>query len=221
MSNSSLEKKGGVMPTHAQDRDVELHRRLYSPSSKEPSIVDVPPMTFLMVNGVGDPNTSQQYKDAIEALYALSYTLKFAIKHADKVDYQVSMLEGLWWSDELDAFLAGARDAWRWTMMVRQPAAVTPERLEEARAEAARKKNLAALPGVRLEPFHEGLAAQIMHIGPYTAEAPTIQKLHDFIHAQGGDFDGRVQKHHELYLGDPRRAAPEKLKTVIRQPFTK
>lgn len=204
------------MPTHPQDHDAELRKQLYNPSSKQPSLIDVPPMSFLMVDGIGDPNTSQQYKDALEALYALSYTLKFAIKHAEKVDYQVSMLEGLWWSDTMDVFLTGARDAWRWTMMVRQPSIVTPDWMARALEEVRRKKDLPALPGVRLETFHEGLSAQIMHIGPYAAEAPTIQRLHDFIHAQGGKLDG---KHHELYLGDPRRAAPEKLKTVIRQPF--
>ena len=178
-------------------------------------------MSFLMVDGLGDPNTSQPYMDAVEMLYAMSYTLKFSIKRAEKVDYQVSMLEGLWWSDSMDAFLAGSREEWRWTMMVRQPAAVTPEWVERAREEVQRKKALPGLSGVRLETFHEGLAAQIMHIGPYSAEAPTVQKLHDFIRAEGGAFDGRVQKHHELYLGDPRRAAPEKLKTVIRQPFVR
>ena len=209
------------MSTHPQDHDAELRKLLYNPSSKQPSIVDVPAMNFLMVDGIGDPNTSQQYKDAIETLYALSYTLKFAIKHAEKIDYQVSMLEGLWWSDAMDVFLAGVRDTWRWTMMVRQPTVVTPAWMETAVEEVRRKKDLPALPGVRLEPFHEGLSAQIMHIGPYATEAPTIQRLHDFIRAEGGVFDGRVQKHHELYLGDPRRAAPEKLKTVIRQPFVR
>lgn len=207
------------MATHAQDQDAELRKQLYNPSAKQPSIVDVPAMNFLMVDGIGDPNTSQQYKDALESLYALSYTLKFAIKYAEKVDYQVSMLEGLWWSDTLDEFLTGTRDAWRWTMMVRQPSVVTPAWMAHAVEEVQQKKDLPALPGVRLETFHEGLAAQIMHIGPYATEASTIQKLHDFIHAEGGVFDGHVQKHHELYLGDPRRAAPEKLKTVIRQPF--
>jgi hypothetical protein len=210
-----------MMSTHPQDQDAELRKQLYNPSSKQPSIVEVPAMNFLMVDGVGDPNTSPQYKDAIETLYALAYTLKFAIKHAEKIDYQVSLLEGLWWSDALDVFRAGARDAWRWTMMVRQPTVVTPAWMETAVEEVRRKKDLPALPGVRLEPFHEGLSAQIMHIGPYATEAPTIQALHDFIHAQGGVFDGRVQKHHELYLGDPRRAAPEKLRTVIRQPFVR
>ncbi len=209
------------MSTHPQDHDAELRKLLYNPSSKQPSIVDVPAMNFLMVDGIGDPNTSQQYKDAIETLYALSYTLKFAIKHAEKIDYQVSMLEGLWWSDAMDVFLAGVRDTWRWTMMVRQPTVVTPAWMETAVEEVRRKKDLPALPGVRLEPFHEGLSAQIMHVGPYATEAPTIQRLHDFIRAEGGVFDGRVQKHHELYLGDPRRAAPEKLKTVIRQPFVR
>lgn len=209
------------MSTHTQDQDAELRKQLYSPSSKQPSIVDVPAMNFLMVDGSGDPNTSQEYKDAIEALYALSYTLKFAIKRAEKVDYQISMLEGLWWSDTVDVFVAGVRNAWRWTMMVRQPSVVTPTWVAQARAEVARKKQLPALPGVRLEAFHEGLAAQIMHIGPYATETPTIQALHDFIHAQDGVFDGRVQKHHELYLGDPRRTAPDKLKTVVRQPFVR
>lgn len=207
------------MSTQTQDQDAELRKQLYNPSSKQPSIVDVPTMSFLMVDGRGDPNTSPQYKDAIETLYALSYTLKFAIKHAEKIDYQVSMLEGLWWSDAMDVFLTGSRDVWCWTMMVRQPAVVTSAWMERAVEEVRGKKDLPALPGVRLEAFHEGLAAQIMHIGSYATEAPTIQRLHDFIRAEGGVFDGRVQKHHELYLGDPRRAAPEKLKTVIRQPF--
>ena len=101
---------------HAQD----ALQRLYKPPAKLPEIVEVPTMTFLMVDGQGDPNTSQVYKDALESLYALSYTLKFSIKAAEKVDYSVSMLEGLWWSDEMESFLQGARDRWRWTMMVRR-----------------------------------------------------------------------------------------------------
>ena len=98
------------MSTHPQDQDAELRKQLYNPSSKQPSIVEVPAMNFLMVDGVGDPNTSPQYKDAIETLYALAYTLKFAIKHAEKIDYQVSLLEGLWWSDDMDAFVSGVRE---------------------------------------------------------------------------------------------------------------
>ncbi len=201
--------------------EEELHARdlFYKPPAKQPQIVDVPAFAFLMVDGRGDPNTSQDYQDAVEALYTLSYTLKFALKRAEGVNYAVAPLEGLWWGDTMDEFLTGRRADWRWTMMIAQPSLVTPTWVERAREEAARKKNLPALPRLCFETFQEGLAAQIMHIGPYANEAPTIQRLHDFIQAQGGVFDGLQQKHHEIYLGDPNRSAPEKLKTVIRQPF--
>jgi hypothetical protein len=196
-------------------------RRLYKPSAKKVEVVDAPVMNFLMVDGAGDPNSSQPYMDALEALYALAYTLKFALKQAEGVNYRVAPLEGLWWSETMDVFLAGAREQWQWTMMIAQPSIVTPEWVARAIEEVRRKKNPPALQLVRFASFHEGLAAQIMHIGPYATEAPTIQRLHEFIHARGGVFDGGVQKHHEIYLGDPRRATPEKLKTVIRQPFVK
>ena len=209
------------MSIQTLEQELAARDRLYKPPAKKAEIVDVPVMDFLQVDGIGDPNNSQPYMDALEALYSLSYTLKFALKQAEGVNYRVAPLEGLWWSDDMDAFVSGARETWRWTMMIAQPSVVTHAWVERALEEVQRKKNPAALSLVRFEPFHEGLAAQIMHIGPYSAEAPTIQRLHDFIHAQGGLFDGRRQKHHELYLGDPRRAAPEKLKTVIRQPFVR
>lgn len=171
---------------------------------------------ILLVDGVGDPNTSQAYRDA---LYAMAYTLKFALKQAEGVNFRVAPLEGLWWSDDLNAFLTGAKESFLWTMMIAQPSIVTPAWMDQVREEVLRKKAPVALPLVRFERFPEGLSAQIMHIGPYTAEAPTIQKLHAVIRAQGGVFDGKMQEHHEIYLGDPNRAAPEKLKTVIRQPF--
>jgi hypothetical protein len=173
------------------------------------------------VDGSGDPNNSQPYMDALEALYSLSYTLKFALKQADGVNYRVAPLEGLWWSEDMDAFVSVAREAWCWTMMIAQPSVVTEDWVARATEEVRRKKDPVALPLVRFALYHEGLAAQIMHLGPYATEAPTIQRLHAFIQAEGGIFDGSVQKHHEIYLGDPRRAAPEKLKTVIRQPFTR
>lgn len=207
------------MSTQSLEAELAARDRLYRPSAKTVEIVDVPAMDFLMIDGDGDPNGSQPYMDAIEALYSLSYTLKFALKQAEGVNYRVAPLEGLWWSDDMAVFLAGDRTAWRWTMMIAQPSVVTPAWMERASEEVRRKKTLPALPLLRFAPYHEARAAQIMHIGPYAAEAPTIQKLHDFIHAQGGVFDGREQKHHEIYLGDPRRAAPEKLKTMIRQPF--
>ena len=205
------------MSTHKHEPSAIA--RLYSPSATQPEIVDVPAMNFLMVDGRADPNHSELYKDAIETLYALSYTLKYTIKDREKVDYQVSLLEGLWWSDAAESFLYVSRDAWRWTLMVRQPTVVTSLCVEQAIEDVRRKKTLAALSGVRLETLHEGVSAQILHIGASATAASTVRKLHEFIDTQGGVFEGRVQKHHEIYLGDPRRAALEKPMTVIRQPF--
>ncbi len=200
------------------EQEIAARDRLYKASAKRPEIVDVPAMSFLMVDGAGDPNTSQAYRDALEALYVVAYTLKFALKKAEGINYRVAPLEGLWWSEDLDAFLTGAKDNWLWTMMIAQPSIVTPAWVDKAMEEVQRKKAPVALALLRFERFHEGLSAQIMHIGPYATEAPTIQKLHDFIHIEGGTLTGH---HHEIYLGDPRRAAPEKLKTVIRQPFVR
>ena len=192
-------------------------KELYKPSAREAALVDVPPMSFLMIDGQGDPNTSQDYVAALEALYSVAYTLKFMIKKGPAaVDYGVMPLEGLWWSDDMNAFVAGRKDSWQWTSMIMQPEFVTRELFEEAVGQAAKKKTLPALSKIRLEEFAEGRAAQIMHIGPYSAEGPTIEKLHGFISEKGFERSG---KHHEIYLGDPRRAAPDKLMTVIRQPI--
>ena len=191
---------------------------LYNPSAKAFGIVDVPPMDFLMIDGTGDPNTAPEYKDAIEALYSVAYTLKFAIKKGQGVDYPVMALEGLWWADNMAAFMTSDRENWRWTMMIMQPDVVTADMVANAIHEAQAKKGLPAVSKMRFESFHEGTAAQIMYFGPYKDEGPTIARLHAFIHEQGGELSG---KHHEIYIGDPRRAAPEKLKTVIRQPMHK
>ncbi len=198
---------------------VDLKRtlkNLYGSSTKAASFVDVPAMSFLMVDGKGDPNTAQEYRNAIEALYSVAYTLKFMVKQGPTaVDYGVMPLEGLWWSDDMDDFLAGRKDNWQWTAMIMQPEYVTEELFEEAVQRAAKKKELPALSKVRLEQFAEGRAAQIMHIGPYSAERPAIEKLHAFILENGCELFG---KHHEVYLGDFRKAAPDKLQTIIRQP---
>ena len=192
-------------------------KHLYNPSAKEVVIVDVPIMNFLMIDGIGEPNTSQDYKDAIEALYALSYSLKFMIKNWKiAIDYGVMPLEGFWWTDDMTDFNVGNKDIWKWTAMIMQPEYVTKELFGEALGQVAKKKNPAALPKVRFENFHEGLSAQIMHIGPYSAEGPTIEKIHGFINEKGYKLNG---KHHEIYLSDPRKTAPEKMKTVIRQAF--
>ncbi len=197
-----------------QKKELEL----YKASAKEVEWVEVPQMNFLMIDGTGDPNTSQAYKDALEALYGLSYTLKFALKKAEGLDYKVGPLEGLWWADDMSDFINSRKGNWHWTMMIAQPQAVTPEWFAKAKEEVRRKKNLPALDKVRLEAFHEGKAAQILHIGPYSAEGPNIQKVHAFIHQHGYRFGDPKLKHHEIYMGDPRRTAPEKWKTIIRQP---
>ena len=193
---------------------------LYQPSTKEFSVVDVPPLNFLMIDGSGDPNTSQDFKDAMEALYGLSYTLKFGLKLGKfgkkKYDYSVMALEGLWWVDDMRQFSVDAKGEWHWTVMIMQPDFITADLVEAARHELAAKKNPVALPKIRFEVYHEGPSAQIMYIGRFADEGPTIQRLHEFIESDGHQLRG---KHHEIYLSDPRRTAPEKLKTVIRQPM--
>ena len=191
-------------------------KQLYRPSAKKISVVDVPPMQFLMIDGQGDPNTSQVYTDAVEALYAVAYTLKFASKKQLARDFTVMPLEGLWWVEDMSDFSTKDKDSWLWTAMIMQPDWIDATMVEAAKEAAAKKKDLPALPGLRFERYHEGLAAQILYIGPYADEGPTIARLHAFIAENGYRLAG---KHHEIYLSDPRRTAPEKLKTVIRQPM--
>lgn len=191
-------------------------KHLYNPSAKKIETVDVPMMNFLMIDGSGDPNTAQEYKDAVEALFAVSYALKFSVKKEKGVDYGVLQLEGLWWTDDMTQFSMENKEAWKWTSMIMQPEYVTEDLVSKALEQVEKKKNPPALPKIRFENFHEGLSAQTMHIGPYSAEAPTIERLHNFIKENGYELKG---KHHEIYLSDPRRSAPEKMKTVIRQPM--
>ncbi len=192
-------------------------KHLYKPSAKKVEIVDVPQMNFLMIDGEGDPNTSQEFQNAIEALYSLSYTLKFMIKKGNlKVDFGVMPLEGLWWTDDMSQFSIENKDNWKWTLMIMQPEYVTAELFNEAVEQVKKKKNPPALSKVRFKVFSEGKAAQIMHIGPFSEEGPTIKKVHNFIRENGCKLSG---KHHEIYLSDIRKAAPEKWKTIIRQPM--
>ncbi|HEY1388000.1 MAG TPA: GyrI-like domain-containing protein [Ktedonobacterales bacterium] len=193
-------------------------RHLYAPSAKEANMVTAPAMSFLMIDGAGDPNTSPDYQQALETLYGVAYPLKFLLKREQSLDYVVMPLEGLWWTPDMADFTAANKAAWLWTMMIMQPDEVTPELFARAVAQARRKNDTPALGKLRLEQFDEGLAAQIMYLGPYAAEGPTITRLHQFIQDHGYTFDGLRQKHHEIYLSDPRRTAPEKLKTIIRQP---
>ncbi len=195
-------------------------KELYNPSTKEPSMVEVPEMNFLMIDGEGDPNTSHEYQDAMEALFPVSYKVKFTSKNEKSQDYVVMPLEGLWWVDNMEDFTVEDKTGWKWTVMIRQPDFIGKRIIESAIKEVEEKKNPPSLSKIRFEKFHEGRSAQIMHIGPYSEEGPTVKKLHNFIHEKGYVFDGSKpgQKHHEIYISDVRRTKPERLKTVIRQP---
>ena len=192
-----------------------LYKHLYQPKPGKVEFLTIPPLKFLMIDGEGNPNTSPDYTDVVSALYTIAYTLKFKIKKTRSIDYNLLASEGLWWMDDMSLFTAEVKDQWKWTMMIAQPDLISDEDVSMARAEAARKKPNPALARMRFEIFDEGLCAQTMHIGPYSAEKPTIDLLHQAIAANGYKLRG---KHHEIYLGDPRKSAPEKLKTIIRQP---
>lgn len=194
----------------------KTYKEFYTPSAKKFSIVKVPAMQFLMIDGKGDPNNSKEYEAALEALYSTSYTLKFSIKKSGGTQYAVGPLEGLWWAKDMSNFAALPRSAWLWTMMILQPPFIKAKQIKDTVAELFEKKGNPALKKLRLEKFTEGKAAQILYFGPYKDEGPTIARLHEFIAEQGGKLSG---KHHEIYLSDPRRTAPSKLRTIIRQPF--
>ena len=191
-------------------------KHLYNPSAKEISAVDVPAMNFLLVNGEGAPSSSQ-YVEAIEALFSVSYPLKFMVKKSIGVDFSVMPLEGLWWVDDMTKFSSDRKDEWKWTAMIMQPKYVSANDVKLAVEQVKKKKNLPALPMVRFENFKEGPAAQIMYVGPFSAEGPTIAKIHAYIQKSGHVLSG---KHHEIYLNNPATTAPEKLKSIIRQPMT-
>ena len=180
-------------------------------------LIEVPKLNFLMVDGRGDPNKAEAYRTAVQWLYTLSYGLKFASKAAGR-DYGVGPLEGLWWADDMSSFSSGNKDDWSWTAMIMQP-----DWIDEAAVAAALPKARTKLgdepASLRLETFTEGLSVQTMHVGPYSAEGPTIARLHgEFLPANGLVENGH---HHEIYISDPSRTAPEKLRTVIRQPVRK
>jgi hypothetical protein len=196
---------------------IDLTKELkehYKPSAKKPAIVDVQEMNFLMMDGSGDPN-SQGFQEACNVLYGMAYTLKFMLKKAGRADYKVMPLEGLWWMKGTRDFDVSKRGDWQWRAMIAQPAEVTATDVTKAKTELRQKKDPPGLANLKYKSFAEGKAVQIMYIGPYSDEGPTIQKLHEFAKENGFRLTG---KHHEIYMGDPRRSAPEKLKTIIRQP---
>jgi len=196
--------------------DLRKELKQYYTAKKKPAIIDVPPGKFLTIVGRGEPG-GEAYSAGLQALYGLSYTLKFRCK-AEGRDFTVMALEGLWWWDDSTLFDledAPPRDEWNWKSMMRQPDFVTQETLDEIRPEV-REKRGPTVDEVALETFHEGLSAQIMHLGPYSEEGPTIRRLHEFIQEEGYSMRGR---HHEIYMSDPRRSKPENIKTIIRQPI--
>lgn len=207
-----------VVPSKVDFKKTQ--KELYLPSPKEVVVIQVPEMQFLMIDGMGSPGDSKEYQEALATLYPVAFKTKFLSKAKGK-DYVVPPLEGLWWADNMEDFRSGRRDKWKWTMMIRQPKWITKELIDEA-IEITRKNKpelSKLLDEVRLERYKEGQSAQIMHLGPFSEEGPTIDKIHNYIEDCNGKFDGFEQKHHEIYLSDPRKAKPENMKTVIRQPF--
>lgn len=191
-------------------------KNLYQASAKAPSVVEVPTLRYLMVDGEGDPNTAPAYAEAIEVLFSVSYTAKFMVKKGPQaIDYGVMPLEGLWWSDDLSAFRTGAKDRWKWTAMILQPDFASDEVIGAAIDEVRARKKLPGVARLRLDSLTEGRCAQILHVGPFSEEGPTIERLHAFITGQSA-LRG---KHHEIYLSDTRRTEPAKWKTIVRQPM--
>lgn len=191
-------------------------KHLYGPSAKNITTVDVPDMNFLMVHGEGAPGCAA-FIAAIEALYPVAYTVKFAAKTMLERDFVVMPLEGLWWADDMSDFINDKRDNWQWTLMLMQPDYITPAMVEDAIAQVRVKKNPAALERVQFESFTEGRCAQTLHRGPFSEEGPVIQAIHKVITDDGYALSG---KHHEIYLSDMRRVPPEKYRTVLRQPMS-
>ena len=193
-------------------------KTLFKPSAKQFSIVEVPPLNFLMIDGEGRPDSEAdtQYARALSTLYPTAYKLKFLSKTREGRDYVVPPLQATWWADDMSVYLTGDKDQWKWTVMIMQPDWITQEHVDEVRTNLQKEKGPSFASALRLETYDEGLAVQILHIGPYSEEGPTLERLHkEFIPQNGLKETGH---HHEIYLGDPRKTAPEKLKTVLRQP---
>lgn len=194
----------------------KAYPELYAPKSGDFALVEVPPLLYLAYDGSGDPNTSSEYVGALECLYPTAYALKFTSKNDLGRDFTVGPLEGQWRADDMEAFARGDKASWEWTMLVAQPPWITQDLLQDALAAVQKKKHPPGLDLVRLVTLEEGTAVQILHIGSYDAEGPVLERMHhQWLPAHSLTFNG---DHHEVYLSDPRRTAPEKLRTVLRQP---
>ena len=199
------------------------YKEFYLPP-KTPGIADIPEMNFVAVRGRGNPNDPNgEYKKAISLLYGISFTIKMSYKGSHRIEgyfpYVVPPLEGLWWQDGMTGIDYSHKENFRWISMIRLPEFVTKEEFDWAVREAEEKKQTDFSPA-EFFTYHEGLCVQCMHVGSYDEEPATLRKMEDFLSECGyqPDFSGK-RLHHEIYLSDPRRTAPEKLKTVIRQPI--
>jgi hypothetical protein len=200
----------------AEKTDLSKTYRDLFRKGKGPFLVKVPELKFLMMDGEGDPNGSQRFQAAVESFYGLAYSIKFTSKaRPGGVDFKVMPLEGLWWARSGEPMTMGLRADWLWTMMIMVPDFLDEADLNAAKVSLGRKKPELDLGMVRLETFEEGLSAQILHVGPYSTEGPTIGRLHEFILEKGYEPHG---KHHEVYMSDPKRTIPDAWKTLIRHP---
>jgi len=191
-------------------------KHCYAPKNLDWELVDVPEQRFIAVDGRGDPNTSADYAGAVEALYAIAYTIKFASKRTIDRDFVVGPLEGLWWAGDPQVFASRAKDSWQWRMLISQPEWITEDMIDDAKHVAQTKKGLTVIADVRHETLRERSSAQVLHIGPYDEEGPVLARLHDeWLDANKLRMSGL---HHEIYLSDRRRTDPARLKTVLRQP---
>jgi hypothetical protein len=197
------------------DYKVQL-KAFYRPMANQVDLLDVPVMSFLMIDGQGDPKTSKVYSEAVEALFSVSTVLKSIIKKTQGIDYGVMPLEARWWKEGDLRFSESCKETWNWTLMIYQPSPVTRKLSEKAIAEIKLKQDSASLTKLRLESFLEGRVAQKLHTGPFDQVGPVIQALHERIHTIGAK---PVGKHHEIYLSDLRKAVPEKWRTIVRQPY--
>lgn len=193
-------------------------KEFYRPSVK-PVLIKVPSFQFLMINGNDARPESEGFQNAITALFGVSYKAKFISKKELEKDYTVMPLEGLWWADDMDDFINGNKENWKWTLMIFQPEFMNQTIIDEAVSVVRKKNDISSLDQLRLENYEEGLTAQIMHIGPFSEEHKNILKIHQLIEDNGGRFNGKIHKHHEIYLSDFRRADPAKMKTILRQPY--
>ena len=192
------------------------YKNLYSASAKEAAIVEVPEFIYLMIDGKGDPNNAEIFNKAVETLYTTAYAIKGLSKTSLKKDFVVQPLEGLWWVDVIKDFSYEKKENWNWTLMILQPGFITETLFKKAIEKAKDKKEGLPFNALRLEKFFEGKSAQILHIGPYAAEQPTIEMLHSFVEEKSLKLH---KKHHEIYLSDPRKTRGEKLKTILRHPI--